>query len=89
MDNIVAYRCQFFSVGTILNCIYYILNTFTYAIHINPMNRIKLFDGYIFIGKVDDVTVVVGTKHRPTFSVHNIMVARLCSVCYNSIPGTV
>ena len=50
------------------------------------MNHIKLFFGFMFIGKIDDVTVVEGYHHIEIYEVYNILVSGLFSVWYTTGP---
>ena len=54
-----------------------------------PTNFIKVFDGFIFIGKSDDGSAVVGAQHRPICALHNRLIRGLYSLRYTRGPGNV
>ena len=82
-DNIIDNYCGIcYTDGTILSCLYKQCHITTNDIKEKIMNIIKRFNGFILIGKVDDVTVVVGSQHRPICASHNRLSVRLFSVWY-------
>ena len=53
------------------------------------MDIIKILNGCIFIGKVDDVLVVVGAQNSPIYVVLNWMIPFFFSVLHTREPGPI
>ena len=62
---IVLFFWIYCTVVNVIYCMYKLFHIITYYLKDNLVNIIKVFNVWSFIDKVDNVTVVLGSQHRP------------------------
>ena len=86
LDNIISHYCWLYCTGgTILTCMYQRDHIVANLTKNNLMRPIEAFNICYFIGKMDDVSFILGAQHRPICAVQNRLLVVLFSLRYTRV----